>query len=114
MDVAQAIKFNIYFTSFMEFLKTSFPNGANVSKLDNTFTLMNAVQPGKVRQLFDSHIRQPYGARITECDITVVDDLRAQGNDLFDVHDLWNSPGFDDRKKAECFQHLIQICKTFR
>lgn len=114
VDAHQTRKFNVYFKAFLEFLKTSgIDDGSKLSELDSMFTTMNVVQPGKVRQLFDSLIRQPYGDRIFLCDVTVVDDLHSQGNDLFDVHGLWNSPGFDELKKAHCFRHLIQICKTY-
>lgn len=113
MDTAQVIKFNLYFKAFVSFLKDSFPEHKSVSELDNLFETMSAFQPGKMRRLFDDHIRKPYEAQINNCDVAVIDEIHSRGDDILNVHEMWQSPNFDELKKAQCFQHLIQICQTY-
>lgn len=111
MDTARIIKFNIHFKTFLDFLKHASSERGGI--LDDTLQLMNVTQPCVLRKLFDIHVRQPYGSQIMACDTTVFDDIRSSGDDYLSVTDLWYSPEFDERKKAQCFQHLIQICQTY-
>ncbi len=109
-----ALKFANDFSNLVEYLTTSFPNHEGFRKLQQTFTNLSQLQPGKFRQMFDEYIYSTYADRIYDCDVTVMDDIRADGHDLLELHEIWNSKQFTEYHKATCFHYLTQCCDSVK
>jgi hypothetical protein len=111
MEQGQSLKFNSYIRGLLAFLRSSMPTYKDlIDESEKNFEVVNVVKPRALKELFNEHVRIPYVNRIKACDVTLINELDAKDKDVLKLHSIWNSFEFDDIKKAQCFQYLIQIC----
>jgi hypothetical protein len=111
MEYGLSIKFNSYVKGLLAFLRSSMPMHKDLlDESEKNIELANIIKPRKLKDMFDEYIRIPYGNRIRACDATLINELDEKDQDVLKLCQIWNSPEFDDMKKAQVFQYLIQIC----
>ncbi len=107
----QLVKFKNEFKDLLAYLNTEFPDHQGFKDLTTQFDTASTVKPGLFRTMFKEYIYDKYAERIYRCDSTVMDSLHADDHDVLCMYSLWKSDRFTIEKKAQCFQHLINLCR---